>query len=113
MDISSKEVSDVVSIGFSGRLDANSAPEAEKAIESFLSSGKKKLVLDLGGLEYISSAGLRVLLIANKGVKQKSGKMALSGLKGNVKEVVEVSGLSPLFTIHETAKDALASLASK
>ena len=110
MEILKDEISGVVRLAFKGRLDASSAPVAEGAVQEFLASAGKKLLIDLTGLEYISSAGLRVLLIASKGVKGKDGKLALCGLKGNVKEVLDISGLTALFLIADTPADAAARL---
>lgn len=106
MDIHRTESADALVLGFSGRLDSVSAPLAEKAVEDFLSSQKSKLVLDLGGVEYMSSAGLRVLLIAYKKVASKPGRLALCGLHGAAKEVLDISNLTTTFTIAATAEEA-------
>jgi anti-anti-sigma factor len=112
MDIIKNESVNVVTLAFKGRLDAASAPQAETAVKEFLGSGKTSLLLDLSGLEYISSAGLRVLLLANKALKQKSGALALCGVKGTVQEVLDVSGFTALFKVAASATEALSELNS-
>jgi len=111
MELVQKDIADVVSLNFRGRLDASTAAQAEEAVRGFLGSGGRKLLINLTGLEYISSAGLRVLLIASKGIKANAGKLALCGLSGNVKEVMDISGLTGLFIVAEGEREAAALLA--
>lgn len=80
-----------------GRLDTTTAPELEKAFEENMDVSKD-LVLDMKELEYISSAGLRVLLAAQKKMNQ-SGKMKLTGVSDEVMEVFEITGFSDILTI--------------
>ena len=79
-----------------GRLDTNTSPEleAEMALE-----GVKEVVFDLAGLEYISSAGLRVLMAAQKAMMAAGGKMSVANPNAMVKGVFEMTGLSSVFTI--------------
>ena len=80
-----------------GRLDTVTAPELEGVIRTGLGSAEK-LVFDLKGLEYISSAGLRVLLSAQK-IMNKQGTMVVTGANKEVKEVFDVTGFSKILTI--------------
>ena len=80
-----------------GRLDTTTAPELEKAFEENMDVSKD-LILDMKELEYISSAGLRVLLAAQKKMNQ-SGKMKLTGVSDEVMEVFEITGFSDILTI--------------
>ncbi len=80
-----------------GRLDTTTAPELEKEIKASL-NGITDLKLDLEKLEYISSAGLRVLLSAQK-IMNKQGSMKLSGVNDVVMEVFEVTGFADILTI--------------
>lgn len=80
-----------------GRLDTTTAPELEKAFEENMEVSKD-LILDMKELEYISSAGLRVLLAAQKKMNQ-SGKMKLTGVSDEVMEVFEITGFSDILTI--------------
>ncbi|MCX6934608.1 MAG: STAS domain-containing protein [Verrucomicrobia bacterium] len=90
-----------------GRVDATSAPSVEQALAGVIDQGEKRLVIDCAGLEFISSAGLRSLLLAVKKMKASGGVIALAALQSNVKEVFDISGFSALFTIHAATADAL------
>ena len=86
----------LVNVKVEGRLDASSSIEAQKELERMLEADSSKLLVDLSGLEYISSAGLRVLLVVAKKMQQKGGKIVLAALTPNVKEVFEISGFSSI-----------------
>ena len=81
----------------SGRLDTNTAPELEKAIKAS-TDGITDLELDLEKLDYISSAGLRVLLASQK-LMSKQGKMVIRNANESVMEIFEVTGFSDILTI--------------
>lgn len=80
-----------------GRLDTTTAPELEAAIDSCLAD-TQSLVLDFHGLEYISSAGLRVLLKAQKSMAQK-GSMKVLNVNETIMEVFEITGFTDILTI--------------
>ena len=80
-----------------GRLDTVTAPDLEKAVQETL-PGLTELVLDFEELEYISSAGLRVLLAAQKAMNAQ-GKMTLCHVNGTIMEILEVTGFSDILTI--------------
>ena len=84
-------------IALEGRLDTMTAPELEKEIGASL-NGVTSLVLDLGQLEYISSAGLRVLLSAQKAMNRQGG-MKVCHVNETVMEIFEVTGFSDILTI--------------
>lgn len=86
-------------VSIHGKLDANSASEAEGGLFDAIAKGDGSMLLDLSSLDYVSSAGLRVMLVVAKRVQQRGGKLALFGLNGNVKEVFEISGFSAVFKI--------------
>lgn len=90
-----------------GKVDATSAPSVEQALLGVIDSGAKKLVLDCAGLDFISSAGLRSLLLAVKKMKASGGAIALAALQPHVKEVFDISGFSSLFVIHGSKADAI------
>ncbi len=90
-----------------GKVDATSAPSVEQALVGVIDQGEKRLVIDCAGLDFISSAGLRSLLLAVKKMKASGGVIALAALQPNVKEVFDISGFSALFTIHGSKADAL------
>ena len=80
-----------------GRLDGNEAPVLEEAFKSSIGECRS-LIVDLGAVNYISSAGLRVLLYAEKVMMKRDG-MRVCNVKGEVKDVFEASGFSEIFNI--------------
>ena len=97
MNIKKHTEADKLLIALEGRLDTLTSPQLTAALDESLDS-VQELTLDLGGLEYISSAGLRVLLSANKKMKPKGG-MKLVNVGETVMEVLEVTGFSEVLTI--------------
>ena len=90
-----------------GKVDATSAPSVEQALVGIIDQGEKKLVIDCAGLDFISSAGLRSLLLAVKKMKAAGGSIALAALQPHVKEVFDISGFSSLFVIHGSKAEAI------
>lgn len=97
MTIDIKKNSDEVVFEISGRLDTTTAPALDKALNED-ALDVNNLVLDLKGLEYVSSAGLRVLLSTQKRVKQ-NGKMKIKNVCENVMEIFEMTGFADVFSI--------------
>lgn len=86
-----------LTISLSGRLDTTTAPLLEAELKRSI-GGVESLVLDFSALEYLSSAGLRVLLAAQK-VMNKQGKMVVRGVNETIAEVFEITGFSDILTI--------------
>lgn len=99
-------------ITLSGRIDSTSSSEFEKKLVSTIDAGTKSMVIDFLNVQFISSAGLRVLLLAAKKVKPYGGKVFLSNLSAGVKEVFDISGFSSLFSIFDSVQEAINSLKS-
>ena len=97
MTIEIKRTAEVTTIDIVGRLDTTTAPELDKAINEDIAD-VKNLVLNFKGLEYISSAGLRVLLGAQKKM-QKVGTMKLINVCENIMEVFEMTGFADILII--------------
>ena len=97
MTINIKRNAKEITISVVGRLDTITAPSLEKTIADSIGS-IESLVLDMKGVEYLSSAGLRVLLGAQKKM-QKSGSMKLTGVWEDVMEVLEMTGFADILTI--------------
>ena len=85
-------------IALSGRLDTTTAPELENQLRALLPE-TSVLVLDFAALEYISSAGLRVLLVAQKEMNKKNGQLTLTHVNETVMEVLEITGFTDILTI--------------
>ena len=97
MTIEIKRTAEEITIEIVGRLDTTTAPELDKTINEDISD-VKNLILNFKGLEYISSAGLRVLLGAQKKM-QKIGTMKLINVREEVMEVFEMTGFADILTI--------------
>ena len=107
MKIIRKKENGIVRIIIKGRLDADSAPKAEKIFRKTLAKNKIRLLLDLCELEYMSSAGLRVVLNAAREVSQKGGKIVLCCLNDVIKEIFEFSPFPIRDSVEEGLKEFL------
>jgi len=110
MEFAQEQAGDVAIVKLVGRLDSNAAKAAEESFARVLAGGAPHLVVDMSKLEYISSAGLRVLLVMAKKVQQTDGKMVLFGLVENVREVFSISGFDRIFAIQSDKSAALAAV---
>ena len=93
-----------------GRLDAVTTPEYERQVQALIAAGETRLVLDLERLDYISSAGLRGLLLTAKQAKAKDGQVRFANVTGNVRSVFDISGFAGIFSIEESVAAALSAL---
>lgn len=91
-----------------GHLDPPGAAELDQAVKDLLDAGRTCLLFDLGDLDHIGSAGLRVVLKAGKGARAGQGRLVLCGVRGRVRETVETSGLAALFPVVDDEPAALA-----
>ncbi|UCE51671.1 MAG: STAS domain-containing protein [Desulfobacterales bacterium] len=107
MEIIQKEENGIIFVTIKGRLDADSALEAEKTVENALEGDIDRMLFDLGALDYLSSAGLRVLLSAAKEIKRRDGKIVLCSLTQFVKEIFEVSGFESLIPIADSVESGV------
>ena len=90
-----------------GRLDSNTSPELEEKISATLTNGTKNMVIDFESLEYISSAGLRIILKTTKDLKRQDGKLILCSMQDYVREVFEISGFDSFLPIATNLDEAL------
>ena len=97
-------------VSLSGRLDAVTSPVCEQKFRDLVGGGALGIVVYFENLEYISSAGLRALLLLAKLLKEKGGKVCLAGAKQNVRSVLEMSGFTNIFQIRDTVAEALTSV---
>ncbi len=97
MDIKKTKNDTTLTLAIQGRIDTTTAPQLEAELRSDI-DGVTELYLDFTGVEYISSAGLRVLLSTQK-LMSRQGKMVLSHVNESVMEVFEVTGFSDILTI--------------
>jgi murein peptide amidase A len=90
-----------------GRLDITTSSMAQERLLALIEEGHVRLALDLSKLEYISSAGLRVLLVILKKIKSRNGKIVLFGAKDYIKGIFDIGGFSALFPMYASADEAL------
>jgi anti-anti-sigma factor len=109
MKIQESKKGGVTVMELDGRLDSSTSSQLEKCLISCLQAGEKNLLIDFARVDYISSAGLRVLLMAAKKCKAAGGKVVLSALVSNVKEVFDIAGFTSIFPLFPGQDEALAS----
>ncbi len=97
MNIAKNQNGSTLTIGLEGRLDTTTSPQLENELRTAL-NGISELILDLNSLDYISSAGLRVLLSAQK-VMNKQGKMVIRNVKPEIMEIFDVTGFIDILNI--------------
>ena len=108
MEISTRKVNDVLVVDMAGRLVTQTSGYASDEMVKIAKSGNSKVVLNLDKLEYVSSAGLRVILTAAKLLQTFDGEMKICHTNGVVKEVMEISGFKSLLHMYDSENDALA-----
>jgi len=107
MNLSDTKFGDAVLATVSGRIDLANADEFKNALAGAQAKGKGALVLDMSGVEYISSAGLRALMIVFKQGKAEGKPFAIAALAPLVKEIFTISRFNLVFPLYETVRDAL------
>lgn len=105
VDIVNKD-NDLTVISIKGRLDANTAPELHKKVTEIVNQGEYRLIMKFTELAYISSAGLRILIITAKMLNAKQGKLVLCELQDNIYEVLKIAGFTNIFNIQDNQKNA-------
>jgi len=101
---------DIWIIRLNGRLDATNTPAFEDGALAQIANGRRRLLLDLSELQYVSSIGLRTILVVAKRMTAEGGKLALCSLAPQVSEVFVISGFATILDIHPSAESATASL---
>jgi stage II sporulation protein AA (anti-sigma F factor antagonist) len=108
MEIFQDRIGDAVIVAPAGRLDGAAAPALRSTLEALDAAGERHLVVDLGGVDYISSAGLNVLFSLAKRMHETGGAVALCALGDHVSRVFELAGYKPHFTIAASRDEAVA-----
>ena len=107
MNISESKQGNVTILKAQGKLDALSSPELDKRLASLVESGTRQIALDLAGLDYVSSAGLRVFLSAAKRLKQAHGKLAMANPSAQVQQIFDIAGFASILSISKTLNEAI------
>ena len=111
MQITDLRLDGVDVVAPAGRIDTTTVGSLEQRLSTLLAAPRPRVVIDFSGVEYISSAGLRVLLVAARRVQQNGGALALCAMGDAVRQVFHLAGFVPLFTIRETRAEAVTQLA--
>jgi anti-anti-sigma factor len=106
MQIAEAKKNGVMVVSVDGRVDASNAPTLEQKLLALIAAGEKHLVIDCTQLEYVSSAGLRVLLVAAK--RLSDGTLGLAALNKQIHDVFDIAGFSSIFQIYRTQDEAIA-----
>ena len=107
MEISVKTVERVKVLAFQGNLDTLTSPDSERQLNQLIEDGETKFLVNLEKLDYISSAGLRVLLATAKKLKAIGGELRVCSLNEIVAEVFDISGFDLILTVLPNESEAL------
>jgi anti-sigma B factor antagonist len=107
MEIIENQKEDVSIFKLNGRLDSNTSPALEKKLVAAIENGTRNMVIDFENLDYISSAGLRIILKTTKDLKRTEGNIVLCAMQDYVREVFEIAGFDTFLPIFSTVDEAL------
>ena len=110
MQVTTERQDGVLTVYVSGRIDAGSASEFEETVRTVIEDGDRLVIMDFENLLFISSSGLRVVLMTAKSLRGRDAAFALCSLSGALLDVFRISGFDKIIAIHPTRADALASL---
>lgn len=113
MDITENRQGNIPVVSINGRLDHNSSAPLEKRLGALVDAGAKHIVLEAANLEYVSSVGLRVLILTAKRLKTAGGNLLIAGLVESVRMIFKISGLEATLALFPDTEAALASIAPK
>jgi anti-anti-sigma factor len=115
MELVSKRFADTIVLSPQGRIDHATADQFKAALAPHLAAAatRNPLVIDLTGVEYISSAGLRVLMLASKQAKAQGCALAVCGLQPVVREIFEISRFNLVLQVFPSLREALAALSTE
>lgn len=107
MELTVNKKDNINIIGISGKLDTNTWPELEEKLIPIIDSGEKNILIDCSYMDYISSAGLRVLLIAAKKLRAGNGKIVIAAMKAPIRSIFDIAGFTSIFPVSETLSDGI------
>lgn len=107
MNITEEVKGDVVIIRLDGRLDATSSPQLEAKVNELIEQKQQKLILSLQNVDYLSSAGMRVLLSITKKIKSISGKLMICSLTDDVMDIIKMAGFNQILPISASEEKAI------
>lgn len=107
MQINNREEGEVKVVELAGNIDTNTSPTVQDHLTVLINKGSSKILINFEKINYISSAGLRILLATAKQLRAKQGDLRLCNLNQNVQDVFEISGFSSILSVHGTEAEAL------
>jgi anti-sigma B factor antagonist len=107
MEINEQQTDQCLILSIKGRLDTTNYNMLEKKLMELIESNHHRILVECTSMDYISSSGLRILLMGLKKISMVKGKFALCGLQENIHEIFEISGFSSIFEIYPNKEDAL------
>lgn len=108
MILTNEKIGSTLVASIAGQVNSANASGLESQLLALVDNGEHQWVLDLGRLEYISSAGLRVMLMLAKRIRENQGQLVLCGMHPHVREVFDISGFLAILTVVDTREQALA-----
>ena len=109
MEISTKEMKRVSLVTVSGRVDSATAPDFDKALQTLIQANRNQIVVDLKGVDYMSSAGIRALVSGLKAAKGGGGDLCIAQPSTRVRDVLDLAGLDAIFAVYEDLIEAIGS----
>ena len=107
MEIIQSHKSDALVLVIKGRLDTLSSSSLQKTLEGLINDKQYRILMDFSELAFISSSGLRVLLSTGKQLRTQKGKLVLCAMQDHIREVFDIAGFLPLFTVCTDQEEAL------
>lgn len=107
MEIKTEKKNNCIEIKLIGRLDSNTSLTLEKELTAIINEGEQNIIVNFEELNYISSSGLRVFLVAAKSLGTRGNKLKFCNMKDFIKEVFDIAGFTAIFDIYKTNEDAL------
>ncbi len=107
MNITTKDVNEIKVVEFDGEFDTTSSPAVESQLNQLREQGVRKILVDLEKMDFISSAGLRVLLATAQELQKAGGELRVCNLNEDVMEVFDISGFSTILMVFKDESEAL------
>lgn len=110
-EIETRSADGATIVAVAGSVDAVTSPRLAESLQATIAGGQPRVVVDLGGVGYVSSAGLRAILAGVKAARSAGGDLAIAAAQPQVREVFELAGLTTIVAFHDEATAAVAGLA--
>ena len=107
VDVKEELKGEILILRIRGRLDAISSPQTERKVFEYINNGQNKLVLNFDGVDYLSSAGMRMLLSTSKKIKTLEGRLVVCQVTPNVMDVLKMSGFDHVLDLSLSEEEAL------